>query len=70
MDLLKQGGWLVRSSAAEALGNIRWKPGKDETGGFFFMFSMDTVVLSGSIIEADEDGNPITITYSCTLIQE
>jgi len=43
---------------------------QDETGGFFFMFSMDTVVLSGSIIEADEEGNDITITYSCTLVQE
>jgi len=42
----------------------------DESDGFFLMFSMDTIVWSDSFIKADEDGNPITITFSCTLIQE
>jgi len=42
----------------------------DESDGFFLMFSMDTIVWSDSFIKADEDGNPITITFSCTLIQQ
>ena len=43
---------------------------QDETGDYFFMFSMNMVVLSGSFFEADEDGNPVTSTFSCTLIPE
>ncbi|MEA3326883.1 MAG: hypothetical protein U9R53_06180 [Chloroflexota bacterium] len=41
--------------------------GSDE---FFYLFSMDTIIWSGSMSGPDEEGNDITITFSCTLIQE
>ena len=43
---------------------------QDETGGFFFMFTRDNVVISGSFVETDDNGDDSILTFSCTLIQE
>ena len=43
---------------------------QDEFGGFFIMFSADTIAVNGSFIMADDEGNPVTTTFNCTLILE